>query len=85
LLPIRFRRNVVAASATVKGSLCARTRMLLEPAAGIAPRCRAPRSAKTDGHQHESDQLDGIFWIRRLSSLKRDQVIRRYQKLQRAG
>ncbi|HXE29981.1 MAG TPA: peptide deformylase [Stellaceae bacterium] len=36
-------------------------------------------------HQHESDQLDGIFWIRRLSSLKRDQVIRRYQKLQRAG
>ena len=36
-------------------------------------------------HQHEIDQLDGIFWIQRLSSLKRDQVIRRYQKLQRAG
>jgi peptide deformylase len=36
-------------------------------------------------HQHEIDQLDGMFWIQRLSSLKRDQVIRRYQKLQRAG
>jgi peptide deformylase len=36
-------------------------------------------------HQHEIDQLDGIFWIQRLSSLKRDRVIRRYQKLLRAG
>ena len=50
----------------------------------------AEQSEEGDGlravcHQHEIDQLDGIFWIRRLSSLKRDQVIRRYQKLQRAG
>jgi peptide deformylase len=36
-------------------------------------------------HQHEIDQLDGIFWLQRLSALKRDQVIRRYQKLRRAG
>ena len=36
-------------------------------------------------HQHEIDQLDGIFWIQKLSALKRDQVIRRYQKLQRLG
>jgi peptide deformylase len=36
-------------------------------------------------HQHEIDQLDGIFWLQRLSVLKRDQVIRRYQKLERAG
>jgi peptide deformylase len=36
-------------------------------------------------HQHEIDQLDGIFWTQRLSALKRDQIIRRYQKLQRAG
>jgi peptide deformylase len=36
-------------------------------------------------HQHEIDQLDGIFWLQRLSTLKRDQVIRRYQKLLRAG
>jgi peptide deformylase len=34
-------------------------------------------------HQHEIDQLDGIFWTQRLSALKRDQVVRRYQKLQR--
>ncbi|HWE73758.1 MAG TPA: peptide deformylase [Stellaceae bacterium] len=36
-------------------------------------------------HQHEIDQLDGVFWLQRLSPLKRDQVIRRYQKLRRAG
>lgn len=36
-------------------------------------------------HQHEIDQLDGIFWIQKLSALKRDQVIRRYQKLRRLG
>lgn len=34
-------------------------------------------------HQHEIDQLDGIFWLQRLSALKRDQLIRRYQKLRR--
>ena len=34
-------------------------------------------------HQHEIDQLDGIFWIQRLSALKRDQLVRRYQKLRR--
>jgi peptide deformylase len=36
-------------------------------------------------HQHEIDQLDGIFWTQRLSPLKRDQVMRRYQKLRRLG
>lgn len=30
--------------------------------------------------QHEIDQLDGIFWLRRLSRLKRDRVIRKWQK-----
>ncbi|MEP9377242.1 peptide deformylase [Aquabacter sp. CN5-332] len=32
-------------------------------------------------HQHEIDQLDGIFWIQRLSRLKRERVIKRYEKL----
>ncbi|MBK0022408.1 peptide deformylase [Brucella pseudogrignonensis] len=32
-------------------------------------------------HQHEIDQLDGIFWLQRLSKLKRDRLIKRYQKL----
>jgi peptide deformylase len=36
-------------------------------------------------HQHEIDQLDGTFWIQKLSPLKRDRLIRRYQKLQRLG
>jgi peptide deformylase len=48
----------------------------------------AEHSEEADGlravcHQHEIDQLDGIFWLQRLSALKRDQLIRRYQKLRR--
>lgn len=35
-------------------------------------------------HQHEIDQLDGVFWIDRLSRLKRERVIARYNKLRRA-
>jgi peptide deformylase len=34
-------------------------------------------------HQHEIDQLDGIFWIQKLSRLKRDRLIKRYEKLVR--
>jgi peptide deformylase len=34
-------------------------------------------------HQHEIDQLDGIFWVQRLSRLKRDRLIKRYEKLAR--
>jgi peptide deformylase len=34
-------------------------------------------------HQHEIDQLDGLFWIRRLSRLKRERLIRRFEKLSR--
>ena len=34
--------------------------------------------------QHEVDQLDGIFWIYRLSRLKRDRVVKRFDKTQRA-
>jgi peptide deformylase len=33
--------------------------------------------------QHEIDQLDGIFWIDKLSRLKRERVIKRFEKLQR--
>jgi peptide deformylase len=31
-------------------------------------------------HQHEIDQLDGIFWLRRLSRLKRERLIKRFDK-----
>lgn len=34
-------------------------------------------------HQHEIDQLDGVFWIDRLSRLRRDRLIARYNKLRR--
>ena len=34
-------------------------------------------------HQHEIDQLDGVFWLQRLSRLKRERVIARYGKLGR--
>ncbi len=34
--------------------------------------------------QHEIDQLDGIFWIQRLSRLKRDRLVKRFEKLQRS-
>ena len=32
--------------------------------------------------QHEIDQLDGIFWIQRLSRLKRDRLVRQFAKQQ---
>ena len=34
-------------------------------------------------HQHEVDQLGGLFWIWRLSRLKRERLIRRFEKLSR--
>jgi len=34
-------------------------------------------------HQHEIDQLNGVFWIRRLSRLKRERLIERFEKLSR--
>ena len=30
--------------------------------------------------QHEIDQLDGIFWLQRLSRLKRERLVKRFQK-----
>jgi peptide deformylase len=34
-------------------------------------------------HQHEIDQLNGVFWIRRLSRLKRERLIKRFEKIAR--
>lgn len=33
--------------------------------------------------QHEIDQLDGIFWIQRLSRLKREMLVRKWTKQRR--
>jgi len=35
--------------------------------------------------QHEIDQLDGIFWLQRLSRLKRERAIKRFAKRERNG
>lgn len=48
----------------------------------------AERMEEADGFratclQHEIDQLDGIFWIDRLSRLKRDRLTKRFAKLGR--
>ena len=48
----------------------------------------SPQTEESDGlravcHQHEIDQLDGAFWIRRLSRLKRERLIRRFDKMSR--
>jgi peptide deformylase len=34
-------------------------------------------------HQHEIDQLNGVFWINRLSRLKREWLIKRFEKVSR--
>jgi peptide deformylase len=34
-------------------------------------------------HQHEIDQLNGPFWIQRLSRLKRERLIKRFEKMER--
>jgi len=34
-------------------------------------------------HQHEIDQLNGLFWIQRLSRLKRERLIKRFEKISR--
>jgi peptide deformylase len=34
-------------------------------------------------HQHEIDQLNGMFWIQRLSRLKRERLVKRFEKTSR--
>lgn len=34
-------------------------------------------------HQHEIDQLDGLFWIQRLSRLKRERLVKKFEKTSR--
>jgi peptide deformylase len=47
------------------------------------------RNEESDGlravcHQHEIDQLNGLFWINRLSRLKRERLIKRFEKVSRS-
>lgn len=46
------------------------------------------QSEESDGlravcHQHEIDQLDGLFWIQRLSRLKRERLLKKFEKMAR--
>lgn len=48
-----------------------------------------PHEEESDGlravcHQHEIDQLNGLFWIQRLSRLKRERIVKRFEKLHRS-
>ena len=48
-----------------------------------------PQTEESDGlravcHQHEIDQLNGMFWIKRLSRLKRERLIKRFEKMARS-
>lgn len=45
-----------------------------------------PTETEADGFlaaclQHEIDQLDGVFWIERLTRLRRERAVKRYAKL----
>jgi peptide deformylase len=47
-----------------------------------------PQTEESDGlravcHQHEIGQLNGMFWILRLSRLKRERLIKRFEKVSR--
>ena len=47
----------------------------------------ATHTEESDGlravcHQHEIDQLNGVFWLQRLSRLKRDRLVKRFGKMQ---
>lgn len=64
----------------------------VERAARITLRYRdldgTPREESAEGFraaclQHECDQLDGIFWIDRLSRLRRERALKRFVKLRR--
>lgn len=46
----------------------------------------AEQSEESDGlravcHQHEIDQLNGMFWLQRLSRLKRERLVKRFGKM----
>jgi peptide deformylase len=60
----------------------ARVRVRYQDLTGVA------RQDEADGLlaiclQHEIDQLDGIFWTQRLTKLKRDRLVKRFEKQQR--
>lgn len=45
------------------------------------PQTEESDSLRAVCHQHEIDQLNGMFWIQRLSRLKRERLIKRFGKV----
>lgn len=46
-------------------------------------RCEESEGLRAVCHQHEIDQLNGVFWIQRLSRLRRERLIKRFEKVLR--
>lgn len=44
-----------------------------------------PEDLRAVCHQHEIDQLDGLFWIQRLSRLKRERLVKKFEKMARGA
>jgi peptide deformylase len=72
--------SMPGASETVERPACVRVAYQdidglpkVEEAAGLLAICL----------QHEIDQLDGIFWVHRLSRLKRDRLVKKWEKRRR--
>ena len=60
----------------------ARVRISYQDLDGIA-QSEESEALRAVCHQHEIDQLDGVFWIQRLSRLKRDRLVKRFEKMGR--
>ena len=60
----------------------ARVRVRYQDLDGV-PHTEEAEALRAVCHLHEIDQLDGIFWIQRLSRLKRERAVKRWEKLQR--
>jgi len=60
----------------------ARVRISYQDLDGIA-QTEESEALRAVCHQHEIDQLDGMFWIQRLSRLKRERLVKRFEKMSR--
>jgi len=60
----------------------ARVRISYQDLDGIA-QSEESEALRAVCHQHEIDQLDGVFWIQRLSRLKRERLVKRFEKMGR--
>ncbi|KRQ00739.1 peptide deformylase [Bradyrhizobium manausense] len=62
----------------------ARVRINYRDLDGI-PQTEESEALRAVCHQHEIDQLDGVFWIQRLSRLKRERLVKKYEKMSRGS